>query len=663
MTTITDLNIGAASGAKGKSGKGFGYAKVGGYDSGAGEAGSEVVSHYDGRLYVTNGAEDRIDVFDIDSGALLKSFDLSGIDGYDGVNSVAASAAGVAAAVQRDGDNGVIAFFDLDAEEGDAPSDVVTVGNLPDMVTFSKDGKYVFVADEGEPTDGGDPAGAVSVIELATMTATTVGFGAFDAQAAALKEAGVRIFPDIAPSTDFEPEYIAEGPDGTLYVTLQEANAVAVFDLETMAFTKILPLGTSDHSVKGFGIDPSDEDGAINIHTVPVEGLRMPDAIAAVELKGKTFFLTANEGDDRGDFDEGGDAARVGDIVDGEVAGVSIDPDAYTAAELADLARLNVSIIDGDTDGDGDIDVLHSYGARSFTIFNAKGKVVFDSGDAFETIIADRRPANAFNNDDYPTDDAGVIDENRSDNKGPEPEGITIGKVDGKTLAFVGLERDGGIMIYDISNPHKPKFLDYIDSSVGGDASPEIVTFIAPEDSLTGSAQIAVSYEISGTTALYDIGFGRKIVDHSGNAEIDGTVGDDTLVGLKGDDTISAGADDDRVLGGKGNDTLFGEAGNDTLRGQKGDDLLDGGTGDDLLHGGRGADTLVFDLGDGDDTVASFGRHDVIDLSATGLAFADLTITETGTKSYLVEYGDLGDSIAVTLTAGNAELTADDFLF
>ncbi|MDK3017931.1 choice-of-anchor I family protein [Pseudodonghicola flavimaris] len=628
----------------------LGYDKTGSFDSGAGEGGSEVVAYLDGTLYVTNGAEDRIDLFDAESQSLITSLDLTLIADYAGVNSVAVSAAGVAVAVEREGAGGetmtgVVAVYPLDAVSGDLPAATIEVGNLPDMVTFSKDGAYIFVANEGEPKADGDPAGSISVIEVATMTATTVGFEAFDSQIATLEAAGVRIFPGVLPSTDFEPEYIAEGPDGTLYVTLQEANAVAVFDLETMSFTEILPLGTADHSEKGHGIDPNDKDDAINIHTVDVEGLRMPDAIATAEIGGKTYFLTANEGDDRGDFDEGGDAARVEDILAGDVPGVSIDPDAYTAAELEDLARLTVSIIDGDTDGDGDIDVLHSYGSRSFTIYDTDGNVVFDSGDDFETLIAELRPANAFNNDDYPSDDPDVVDENRSDNKGPEPEAIAVGEVDGKMLAFIGLERDGGVMIYDISNPKKASFVDYIDSSVTGDASPEVIKFIAAEDSETGVAQIAVSYEISGTTALYDLAFGHRFNGTNDADEITGTVGDDTLVGHRGADVLDGGA------------------GDDLLKGQKGTDTLIGGTGNDVMKGGAGADTFVFDLGDGEDTIVSLGKRDVIDLSATGLDFADLTITATGGNDYTVAYGDEGDVISLTLNAGNTVLDADDFLF
>lgn len=628
----------------------LGFEKAGSYDSGAGEAGSEVVAYRDGKLYVTNGADDRIDIFDAKTEALITSLDLTLIANYDGVNSVTVSDSGIAVAVQREASdgslmNGVVAVYALDAVDGDLPSAAIEVGNLPDMVTYSKDGQYIFVANEGEPKADGDPAGSISVVEVATMTATTVGFEAYDDQIDALQAAGVRLFPGVLPSTDFEPEYIAEGPDGTLYVTLQEANAVAVFDLATMSFTEILPLGTVDHSLDGNGIDPNDKDDAINIHTIDVEGIRMPDAIATVEIKGQTYFLTANEGDDRGDFDEGGDAARVGDILAGDVPGVSIDPDAYSAEQLADLERLTVSIIDGDTDGDGDIDVLHSYGSRSFTIFDTDGKVVFDSGDDFETLISELRPANAFNNDGYPSDDAGVIDENRSDNKGPEPEAIAVGEVDGKTLAFIGLERDGGIMIYDISNPKKAVFVDYIDSSVTGDSSPEVIKFIPAEHSESGVAQIAVSYEMSGTTALYDLAFGHRTVGGEGDDMLAGTVGDDILAGRQGDDLLEGGA------------------GDDILRGQKGADTLIGGTGDDVLRGGAGADTFVFALGDGNDTIFGLNKNDKIDLSATGLSFDDLTITDNGSNSFTVDYGDLGDSITLALTANNAALDADDFLF
>lgn len=638
---------------------GLGVEPVGSYDSLSGEAGSEVVSYFAGKLYVTNGAEGRIDVFDAISGDLINSIDLTTIPDFGGVNSVTVTEHGIAAAVEleNDGDgaaqNGVVALFDLTG----AALGTAEVGNLPDMVTYSKDGTMIFVANEGERQSDQEPAGSISIIDVATMTVATFGFEEFDAMVPELRDMGVRIFPDAMPSTDFEPEYIAE-IDGKLLVTLQEANSVAVFDLASMSWEKIIPLGTQDHSV--VPLDASDKDDAINITTYEnLVGIRMPDAIAATEIDGVAYFLTANEGDDRGDFDEGGDAARVGDILDGEVAGVSIDASVQTTG----LERLTVSIIDGDTDGDGDIDVLHAYGSRSFTIFDLDGNVVFNSGSDFEEIIAAIRPANAFNNDSYPSDNPDVIDENRSDNKGPEPEAIAIGEVDGKTLAFIGLERDGGIVIYDISNPADSQFVDYIDSSAYGHSSPEVIKFIPASESETGNAQIAVAYEISGTTALYDIAFGKAILGSNKSDDILGTIGDDGIRAGNGKDIVNGLGGDDEIKGENGNDVLFGGAGNDKIIGGNGADIIDGGIGDDLLIGCNGPDTFVFALGAGNDTIQGFGQADVIDLSMTGLSFGDLVISDVEPGLALVEYGDMGDTIEVYLRNSHATLDAGDFQF
>lgn len=634
----------------------LGVAQAFQFDSGAGEAGSEVVSFFNGRLYVTDGANDQINVVDAATGALIFSIDLEAlVPDYDGLNSVTVSAAGIAVAVERDiddFDNGVVARFALDGTYIDS----IEVGNLPDMVTFSKDGTKIFVANEGEPDGGIDPMGSISIIDVATGTAQTFDFTEFDSMADELKEAGVRIFPGKLPSVDFEPEYIAEA-NGKLYVTLQEANTVAVFDLATMSWDGLQPLGLADHSVEGNGIDPSDRDDAIDIHPVPVMGIRMPDAIAATEINGKTYYLTANEGDDRGDAVDGGDAARVSEILDGDISGVSIDPSVDTTG----LERLTVSVIDGDTDGDGDIDVLHSYSSRSFSIFDANGKLVFDSGDQFEQIIAAIRPANAFNNDGYPSDDADVLDENRSDNKGPEAEAIEIGVVGDRTLAFIGLERDSGIMIYDITNPYASKFVDYIEGQENGNVSPEVIKLIPASESATGLPQIAVAYEISGTTAVFDLEFGGRVVGDGGNDLLSGSLGDDKLRGQGGDDTLLGQDGDDGIAGHQGNDLMMGGTGDDTLQGGDGNDTLNGGEGDDLLVGGNGADVFVFETGHGDDEIRHFRNNDMIDLSATGLTYGDLTVTETAPGEFLVEYGT--DSIMVTTGNMNIDLSSDYFTF
>jgi len=464
------------------------------YDSGVGEAGSEVVAFENGVVYTTNGEEGRIDAFNADTGVLLGSIDLTGIAGFDGVQSVAVKNGIVAAAIAgEDAANGFVAFFSPTGQFLGR----VEVGNLPDNVSFTPDGSRVLVANEAEPIDGDtDPAGSVSIIDLSNgvlnATVNTLDFAGVDLSAA-------RIVGDRGAALDVEPEYIATNAAGTrAYVSLQEANAYATVDLTTNTILDVKSFGTVDHSLPGNGIDSSDRDGTINITARPVQGLRMPDAIATFAVGGTTYLVTANEGDAR-DLD--GDETRLSDAAEDGL----LDPALLAALQadglLADeeMGRLNISAIDGDTDGDGDIDELYSYGSRGFTIFDADtGAVVFDSGDDFAQIIANVNPL-GFNDED------GTTDENRSDNKGVEPEAVTIGTLNGTTYAFIGLERDGGIMVYDVTDPANSEFVTYFNGRDNGDVSPETLTFVAPADSPTGFAQLIAAYEVSGTTVAYDL--------------------------------------------------------------------------------------------------------------------------------------------------------------
>ena len=453
-------------------------------------------------LFVVNGADGAIDVLDISNPANpVRTSQLA----VDNPNSVAVKNGIVAVASANDVDDqpGTVVFFDADTG---SVFGSLGVGVLPDSLAFTPDGNKVIVANEGEPTDTSDPLGSISIIDIsggiAGATVSDVDFSVFDPAAVQglLDRAGVRIFPENLPSQDIEPEYVTVSPDSsTAFVTLQENNAVAVVDLATNTLTNILPLGTVDHSVEGNGLDPSDEDGEIDIRTIPVEGLRMADAIAAFEIDGALYFATANEGDAR---DED---ARIGDL--------TLDPTAFpNAAELQqdeNLGRLEVSTIDGDIDGDGDFDQLFSYGSRSFTIFDKDGNVVFDSGDDFEQIIAERFPE-IFNsnNDDNDSFDS------RSDAKGPEPEAITVGEVGDKLYAFIGLERQGGVMIYDITDPANASFVDYVasrdftadaETPEAGDLGPEGLVFISAHDSPTNTPLLAVANEVSGTTSIFAV--------------------------------------------------------------------------------------------------------------------------------------------------------------
>ena len=252
-------------------------------------------------------------------------------------------------------------------------------------------------------------------------------------------------------------------------------------------------------------IDASNEDGGINIRNWPVFGMYQPDAIAAYEVDGTTYIVTANEGDAR-DYDGFTEEFRVEDL--------TLDPEAFPNAEELqaeeNLGRLRVTSELGDTDGDGDYDELYAYGGRSFSIFEATDtglELVFDSGNEFEKITAEVFPE--FFNSDF-DDEAGVFEfDGRSDDKGPEPEGVAIGTVGDKTFAFIGLERIGGIMMYDITNPFNPEFVQYLNNNpeflATGDIAPEGLTFISGMDSPLDNPLLVVGNEVSATTTLFEV--------------------------------------------------------------------------------------------------------------------------------------------------------------
>jgi Ca2+-binding RTX toxin-like protein len=486
---------------------------LGTYDHGGFDEGAAETLAYDPatrRLFVSNAEANTLDVLDLSDPSdprLVSAIPLDAFGG--GVNSVAVKNGIVAAAVasNEDGQAGVVAFFDTDGRVLGQK----TVGVLPDMLTFTADGSKLLVANEGERVgdpgpDQIDPPGSISIVDLAggvaQATVTTLGFGGFEAQRAALVADGLRVTPGKSLATDLEPEYITVTPDGTkAYVSIQEANAFAVVDLATKTITAILPLGHKDYSLPGNGFDASDRDGEVAIRNWPVEGIYEPDAIASFQVDGQTYIATANEGDARSD---GSDEARLSTL--------KLDPTRFpNAAELQkadNLGRLNVSKIDGDTDGDGDLDEIVVFGGRSFSIFDADGDLVFDSGDQFEAIVAAAYPNN-FN-----ADNGGNAFDDRSDNKGPEPEAIAIGVVGDRTYAFIGLERVGGVMVYDVTDPAQSQFVQYvnnrdftqdIETAAAGDSGPEVVQFVAASASPTGKPMLLVANEISGTTTVYDI--------------------------------------------------------------------------------------------------------------------------------------------------------------
>ena len=523
--------------------------------------GAAEIVQYDvasGMVYVTNSDSNTVALVDISdlSGAPLDSpiTDLNltvgsevalptEVDGValDGLTSIALSGDLLAVAVPADAktDNGFILFYTGVSTSAPTLLKAVEVGNLPDMVTFTPDGSKVLVANEGEPSGDYtvDPEGSVAVIDVTDGVpadeATLLDFTALNNQKAELMAMGMH-FPNPAGRTingvtittsvaqDLEPEYITASND-MAYVTLQENNGVAVVDLNAMTMD-VVGLGFKNWA--GLNIDIQ-EDGAVGFGQYEgLYGVYMPDTIAMYSWKGADFLLTANEGDAREyfiseDMSETDCTAAGGqDWDDGEclafteevkVEDLTAEPGSVLEAlqmngEADDLRVTNAL---GDADGNGLYDAAYSYGARSFTIWDQNGLVVFDSGDDFERITASLY-GSAFNNGDDENEG-----DSRSENKGPEPEALTVGQVGERTYAFIGMERMGGIFVYDITNPYDAFFVEYINNrdvteglEVGdaiGDLAPESLLFVTADESPTGAPALIVGNEVSGTVAVYSI--------------------------------------------------------------------------------------------------------------------------------------------------------------
>jgi DNA-binding beta-propeller fold protein YncE len=454
-----------------------------------GGLGAAEITDYDpstARLFaVNNGTSNKIDVIDFSSPSSLRivgSISMAPYGGY--VNSVAVSNGKVAAAIESINKqaNGKVAVFDTKTL---AEIRVIEVGALPDMITYTPDGKYILTANEGEPNDAYtvDPEGSISIIKVEDYSVKTINFASWEGAYSVLAGKGMRVFgPGKNFAKDLEPEYITVSKDSkTAWVTLQENNAVAKIDIETKSITDILPLGFKDYSLDNNLIDPSDRDSKIDFTTKykNIFGMYMPDAISNIRLNGTNYLLTANEGDAR-EYTGYTEMKRASLVV--------MDPVAFPNREVlrtdALLGRLNVTTTLGDLDGDGDFDQLYSLGARSFSVWNAEtGKQVFDSGNEL----------------DYKAKELNVYDDTRSDDKSVEPEAVTTGWVGKTPIAIIGMERADAFAIYDITDPTKPVFIKMFAT---GDA-PEGIIFIPASKSPIGQSLIVVSSENDGNIKVY----------------------------------------------------------------------------------------------------------------------------------------------------------------
>lgn len=525
---------------------------------------AEIVS-YDSctdKLYVVNAQAQKVDVLSMNSDsapASEGSIDLqsaaaaSGID-IGAANSVSTHQGLVAVAIENADkqQNGIIALYRSDTLE---LITTYTAGALPDMVSFSKDGRYIASANEGEPNADYsiDPEGSVTLVDLTggplQATVTQIDFKAFNQgqpRHAELTDK-VRISaPNATVAQDLEPEYLTFADNGKLYVALQENNALAAIDVASVQVDAILGLGGKPWDKAK--LDASNKDKNIgNLQSYAMlEGLYMPDSITSYSVDGNTYIVTANEGDgreygikttqkvcDEKGFEWDGDDYKGTEnyttekdfciaYVD-EVRGKKLDVDANhpLAGALKDdkqLARLKVIKPQGILAADQKV---QAFGSRSFSIWDESGELVFDSGDDFARIVLEQDPAN-FNS----TNDNNQSGDGRSDDKGAEPEAIEVAEINGKHYAFIGLERQGGIMVYDVTQPKSASFISYLNNrdftqpvctkvdedgdcdndtynSKAGDLGPESIKYFTR----SGNHFIAVGNEVSGSTSVYRVEF------------------------------------------------------------------------------------------------------------------------------------------------------------
>jgi len=469
------------------------------------------------RLYIANSIAGKLDIVNFANPAAPVAIASISLANYGGINSVVAHDSIIACAIESvpAQNNGKVVFFDYNGNY----INQVEVGAMPDMITFDRNYTKLLTANEGEPdaTYANDPVGSVSVIDLtpgyAALTnanVTNIGFTSFNGQETALRAQGIRVFSTSASvAQDFEPEYIAVSEDNSkAYVTLQENNALVIIDLATNTIVSLSALGYSSYNgASGNAMDASDQSGAVLITgNLPVKGAYMPDAMTYKTINGQGLLFTANEGDSR-EFGSVIDANRISSATFNSLDATAF-PDQAILRNNKFLGRLSALKFSGDTDGDGDYDELHVMGGRSYSIWNAQtGSLVYDSKDLIEQITANNPTFGAIFNASN-TAGAPAL-KNRSDDKGPEPEGVAVSTINGSTYAFVSLERIGGVMMFNVDNPSAPVFVGYANNRSttvsGPDLGAEGIIIISAADSPNGNTLVLLANEVSSTLSIYQI--------------------------------------------------------------------------------------------------------------------------------------------------------------
>jgi len=439
---------------------------------------------------------------------------------------------------------GNVAFYDIKNSHALLVS--LQAGSLPDAVFFSPNGHKVVVCNEGEPDgvwnslntgEDHNPKGTITVVnidhkkvkDLVQADVTQLDFDAFDRDV--LRAAGVKITgpgsedPMTSLSQYMEPEYAAISLDSRkAYVALQENNAIAVVDLENLVVESVRALGEIDRSLDKNALDASNTkvDPVVSTPLVDIRswhdlvGLYQPDSIAYFEDEYIGYLVTANEGDAQ-DYAGYSEEARVSTLPLDPV----VFPDAASLQLLENLGRLKVTTELGKNVA-GNYDKLYSYGGRSFSLFKVgevNMELVYDSGAQFEKITNVALPEGFNSSNDQNKK------KNRSDDKGPEPEALALFLHEERRYAAIGLERVGGVMLYDLTDLNDVRFVQYVNNrnftfelseNAAGDPAPtlqelKLVKDLGPEsilflkDERLRGDMLVVANEVSGTVSSYSV--------------------------------------------------------------------------------------------------------------------------------------------------------------
>ncbi len=407
--------------------------------------------------------------------------------------------------------NGLLIFLNTDHLEIEK---IYKTNPSPYSVTFTHNGKSVIVVNQGEPDEFlvHDPTGSISLFSTEQMEEVentlsqkntniqTITFEDFNNTKI---EGASFSFPGASFTEAIQPETIALYPNqNKAIISLQANNAIAILDLNKKEITQIIGLGYK--SWFNQKIDISDQDGKINLQTWPIYSLYQPDGLAVYkDKKENVYWVTANEGK----------MHNYKGYISGErVHNLMLDYKAFPKSrrfqDMDQLGRLKVNVKLGDEDGDGDYDALYTFGARSISIWSETGERIWDSGSMIEEFLAQKRGKNGFN----ASHDNNIFDQ-RSDDKGAEPENIILIRLNNRIYAFVGLERDSSIMIFDITTPETSFIAGYAttrnfkDSSLSKhqDLGVEGLLYIPAKDSPNKKPLLITCNEISSTTRLYEI--------------------------------------------------------------------------------------------------------------------------------------------------------------